>query len=69
MTINWKDDYMTLRDVAAETGVAYTTLHTWAINDKLKGAIQRHGTRWFVHKKTVELIKSGELDVSTGKGD
>jgi predicted site-specific integrase-resolvase len=68
MTIDWENDYMPLKEVAELTKTAYTTLHNWAIADKLPGAIFRNGTRWYVHMKTVRRIQDGELEIKGAFG-
>lgn len=68
MSIDW-DNFEKLTDLAKRLGIPYSTIHTWIANGKIPGAIKRNGTQWMIPLKMVKTIESGELDVSTRKGD
>lgn len=60
--IDWSE-YMSLKQMAFETGRSYKTLHAYVLKGKIP-ALKRNGTRWFVHEDIVEQFEQGDLDVS-----
>ena len=56
-------DYLPLKQAAFEMGIAYSTAHVYAYLDLLPGAIKVRGTRWYIHRATIERFKNGSINV------
>jgi hypothetical protein len=57
------DDYVPLKEAAKLMGIGYSTIHAYVLRDKLPGAIQWKGTRWYIHKRTIEAFNNGKINV------
>ncbi len=57
------EDYVPLKEAAMLMGVGYSTAHQYCIRDCLPGAVLRRGTRWYVHKRTIEAFNDNDLSV------
>lgn len=66
-----QEEYVPLKEAAEQMGVAYSTAHQYCIRDCLPGAIMRRGTRWFIHRKTIEAFNDNKISIkgAFGKGN